>query len=139
MTASHPSYSHLYSMWSNSFSTAQATAAPSSALTPTPSSASSPPTNRSYEPSTTPEHTHQSNYGYPPTPPKEVKAEESYFNGASSSLGGLGAAESYNRHEQGSDTYSLPSPSATPTSYDGMYGAFAKNSGSKNKNPNAGK
>lgn len=138
MAASHPSfYPSLHSMWSNSFSAQNSASAAAPALTPTSSSAS-PPTSRPYEitdGNASPEHQMTSSYGYPPTPPKEVKAEDNYFSGSGVSGG------------QASDTYSLPSPSATPTSssYD-MYASYAASSimkkgacPSKNKNPNAGR
>ena len=147
MPSAHHSFYPSLSMWHNSaFPQVSAPiSAPVSAsnsqltpsmfqpsLTPTSTGTASPPVSRSYEEtSSTPVGVATSNgslspdshahYGYPPTPPKEVKAEESYFG--SSALSGH-TMENYmpshplKRPEPGSDTYSLPSPtsSATPTS-----------------------
>ena len=166
--------SHLYpslSMWnSTAFPSANSqlsTAMCQPSLTPN-SGTTSPPT-RSYEETTStgnlanngsmsPEH--QAPYGYPPTPPKEVKAEDTYFSSTGSAISGAltttPIGENYmathaKRPEQGSDTYSLPSPTstATPTttptssSYDMTpYGTFCnfsgiKKSASKGKPSNA--
>ena len=137
------------------------------ALTPT-SGSSSPPASRNYEePSNTvgvatngsvsPDH--HAHYGYPPTPPKDIKAEENYYS-TSGLSGSMSITENYltaghtiKRPEQGSDTYSLPSPSstatptATPTSsasyemtpFSGAFSNFSgiKKSASKSKNSNA--
>ena len=93
------------------------TAAPS-AVTPTSSctSAPSPPTSRGYEGATSsssPDH-----YGYPPTPPKEVKLEDAYPGSA------LSIAEMYPTHTstikrpEGSESYtSSACSSITPASF----------------------
>ena len=93
-------------MWN--FNQQQQSSVQPSALTPTSSSAS-PPHQRAYE-NSTPENQIPQNYGYPPTPPKEVKAEENYFSGNSGISG---------------DNYSP------------IYDAYKKQA--KCKNPNAGK
>jgi len=144
-------------------------------LTPTSTGTASPPVSRNYQEETassahvgvasnagslSPDH--HAHYGYPPTPPKEVKAEENSYLFSSSALSGgaLNPMENYmtashaKRPEQGSDTYSLPSPTSTatptttPTSaYEmapfGHSGTFCNFSGikkqpaSKSKNSNA--
>ena len=147
-------------------------------LTPTSTGTASPPASRNYQEETassahvgvasnasslSPDH--HAHYGYPPTPPKEVKAEENSYLFSSSALSGsaLNPMENYmtashaKRPEQGSDTYSLPSPTSTatptttPTSGSSAYemapfghsGTFCnfsgikKQSASKSKNSNA--
>ena len=145
-------------------------------LTPTSTGTASPPVSRNYQEenahlgvasnagSLSPDH--HAHYGYPPTPPKEVKAEENSYLFSSSALSGgaaLNPMENYmtathsKRPEQGSDTYSLPSPTSTatptttPTSGSSAYemapfghsGTFCnfsgikKQSASKSKNSNA--
>ena len=89
----------LHSMWNNSFPSNTTSAA---SMTPTSSttSAPSPPVSRSYEAaSSSPEPA----YGYPPTPPKEVKAEESYPY--SSGLGGSASLEPFAKSDSSSLSY----------------------------------
>ena len=89
----------LHSMWNNSFPSNTTSAA---SMTPTSSttSAPSPPVSRSYEAaSSSPEPA----YGYPPTPPKEVKAEESYPY--SSGLGGSASLEPFAKSDSSSFSY----------------------------------
>lgn len=98
----------LHSMWNNSFPTSNTTSVAAS-MTPTSSttSAPSPPVSRSYEAASSSPEPVQS-YGYPPTPPKEVKAEESYSYG--SALGGsatstTSVAENFAKSDSSSFSY----------------------------------
>lgn len=128
-------YSPLHSMWaagggmttttSTTPETTSFTAAPS-AVTPTSSCASapSPPTSRGYEgPTTTSSSASPDHYGYPPTPPKEVKLEDALYPGSSA----LSIAEMYNhptstiKRPEGSESYTSSAACSTsitsPTSY----------------------
>ena len=126
------------SLWTSTFSnpptTNPSSISPTMTSTSTLPSSTSPPISKGYEtavPTTStgsisPDPHMQ--YGYPPTPPKEVKAEESYFSGTSGSSGLFSTADHVpKRPEQGSDTYSLPSPasSATPSIYDSATPLYA--------------
>merc|ERR1712223_1774140 len=169
MHSSHHSLYPSLSVWNPTFPSANSqlsSAMCQPSLTPN-SGTTSPPT-RSYEETTStgnvanngsmsPEH--QAPYGYPPTPPKDIKAEDTYFSGSaiSGALTTTSMGENYmaahaKRPEQGSDTYSLPSPTSTatptttPTSsaydmtpYHGTFCNFSgiKKSASKSKHSNA--
>ena len=109
----------LHSMWNNSFPTSNTTSVAAS-MTPTSSttSAPSPPVSRSYEAASSSPEPVQS-YGYPPTPPKEVKAEESYSY--SSALGGLAASTSVeNFAKSDSSSFSYQNDLGSP-----LYGSYS--------------
>ena len=141
-------YSPLHSMWAAGAGTFAA-AAP--AITPTSStSAPSPPTSRDYEVAG---NASPDNYGYPPTPPKEVKVEESSYPNSSSAIS---VGEMYKSRPEGSQSYtSSTSPSTFQSSSDlssPFYGSYSttgivssfeksslKSSSSKGKHNHSGK
>merc|ERR1711953_730143 len=110
----------LHSMWNNSFPTSNTTSVAAS-MTPTSSttSAPSPPDSRSYEAASSSPEPVQS-YGYPPTPPKEVKAEESYSYG--SALGGSATSTSVaeNFAKSDSSSFSYQNDLGSP-----LYGSYS--------------
>ena len=134
-------YSPLHSMWA----AGAGTFASAPAITPTSStSAPSPPTSRDYETG----NASPDNYGYPPTPPKEVKVEESYPNSSAISGG-----EMYKSRPEGSQSYTSSTSPTFQSSSDlssPFYGSYSTTgissfeksslkSSSKSKNNQSGK